>query len=64
MNTLKSKKSSKTDELEQRLYKSATLKLTPAERRAQRVSYLLSIADEINDDTIKQAEKTIDEMYK
>ncbi len=64
MNSLKSKKSSKTDELEQRLYKSATLNLTPEERRAQRVSYLLSIADEIDDDTIKQAEKTIDEMYK
>ena len=63
-NSLQMKKSSENDDLVKRLYESATLKLNPKERRLQRISNLMSIADDPSSEAErKEAERIIDEIY-
>ena len=61
-NLLQTKKSSQHDDLIKRLKESATLKLSAEERRAQRISNLMSIADDPSSEAARrEAEKFIDE---
>ena len=63
-NPLQMKKLSENDDLVKRLYESATLKLNPKERRLQRISNLMSIADDPSSEAErKEAERIIDEIY-
>ena len=56
------KKSSEDKKIIDRMNKSATLTLRPEERRAQRISYLLSIADDPSSKSARRyAERIIDE---
>ncbi len=57
------KKSVQNDNITQRLYDSATLTLSREDRRAQRISNLMSIADDPSDaDARRDAEIIIDEI--
>ena len=52
------------EKLEELLKESATLNLGPAERREQRISWVLSIADDPNSEEERlKAEKILDEQY-
>ncbi len=56
------KKQNKNDELAKRLRKSAKQERTPKEKRAQRVSWCLSIVDDPDEETIKEVERLVDEV--
>jgi len=59
-----SKKSKETNDLIQRLNDSATLTLSREDKRAQRISYLMSIADDpASDEERQEAEKIVDENF-
>ena len=61
---LQLKNPNQNGDLVKRLCDSATLKLSAREKRKQRISNLMSIADDpSNEDERKKAEKIIDEIY-
>lgn len=63
-NPLQLKKINLDDDLTKRLYASATLRLSAKDRRAQRISNLMSIADDPSSEAARQeAERIIDEIY-
>ena len=63
-NPFQLKNPDQNEQLTRRLYDSATLSLTKKERREQRISNLLSIADDPSSPKArKEAEKIIDEIY-
>lgn len=49
------------EELDNLIKQSASRKLTPEEKRAQRISYVMSIAGKFDDDTRREVEKIIDD---
>ena len=58
------KKSNRNDELVKLLYESATLRLSPEERRQQRISNLMSLADNpASEAERKYAEDIVDGKY-
>lgn len=63
-NTLQLEKIYQDDDLLNRLYASATLRLSAKDRRGQRISNLMSIADDPSSEAARQdAERIIDEIY-
>ena len=63
-NPFQLEKSSQNGDLIKRLYESATLRLSAKERREQRISNLMSIADDPSSkDERREAERIIDEIY-
>ena len=51
------------DELIARMKKAARRSMTPEEKRAQRISYILSVVGRDDDSTKKEVEDYIDERY-
>ena len=51
------------DELIARMKKAAQRSMTPEEKRAQRISYILSVVGRDDDSTKKEVEDYIDERY-
>ena len=51
------------DELIARMKKAAQRSMTPEEKRAQRISYILSVVGRDDDSTKKEVEDYIDQRY-
>jgi len=56
-------KQSENDDLVKRLHNSVKQERTPEEKRAQRISWCLSIVDDPDEETIKEVERLVDEVY-
>ena len=59
----KSKKIDKDDELANRVYEAAKQPITSDEKREQRVSYILSAVGRSDDETRKEVEQVVKEVY-
>ena len=59
----KPKKTVRDDELAKRVYEAAKQSLTSEEKREQRVSYILSAVGRSDDETRKEVEQVVKEVY-
>lgn len=57
------RKDAKHDDLINRVYESAKLPLSKEDRREQRISYVLSVVGKFDEQTRKEVEQIVDEVY-
>jgi len=61
MLNLRISKENRNEELFEKLYSPLDRELTAEEKRSQKISWLLSIAEDRDDQTIRQIERIVDE---
>lgn len=64
MKKCKTKERVGKDELIRRVQEAANKPLTSEEKREQRISYVLSVVGRFDDETRKEVEQIVDEVYR
>ena len=59
----KSNKTAEKDDLTKKVYKAVKRPMSSEEKREQRISYVLSTVGKFDDETRKEVEQVVDEVY-